>query len=98
VPFLRPILSDLRAYADPVAADKPDSADPYRYRDTAVARLCTIVDRYSVLGPDDWEESRQRFVQWFAEHPEAWPPRRLGGFQLERSQKTEQPEDRDDYR
>jgi hypothetical protein len=100
IPFLRPILEDLRPRVEPEAEQRPGTEhEPYRYCDTAVARLCTILDRHSVVGPMDWEVSRQEFRRWLAEHEEACQPGRLGDprFNFSREKKASG-EDRDDYR
>ena len=76
-----------------------DRLVPYRCCDTAVARLCAIVNLYGVLGPSVWEESRRQFLEWFAEHPEACRPCRLGECQPGLSREpAESVQDRDDYR
>jgi hypothetical protein len=100
VPFLRPILDDERPCVEAEAVHQPgDRFVPYRYCDTAVARLATIVDLHTVVGPGDWENSRKGFLAWFAAHPAAYRLARLGEA---KSDFTRQPaktaEDRDDYR
>jgi hypothetical protein len=103
IPFLRPIIDDLRPRVEREAVYQPDKENqeyqPYRYCDTAVARLCTILDRHNVVGPTDWEASRQEFLRWFAEHEEVCQPGRLGDprFNFSREKKASG-EDRDDYR
>ncbi len=98
--FLRPILDDVRPRIEPEAVHLlGDRLVPYRYCDTAVARLCAIVNRYGVLGPSVWDESRRHFLQWFAEHPKACRPCRLGERQPSLSREpAESVQDRDDYR
>ncbi len=98
--FLRPILDDPRPRVEPEAVQLVgDELVPYRYCDTAVARLCAIVNRYGVLGPPVWEESRRRFLQWFDERPDACRPGRVGEYQLELSREPANGvQDQDDYR
>jgi tyrosine-protein phosphatase SIW14 len=98
--FLRPILDDERPRGEPDAVHQVGGrVQPYRYCDTAVARLCAIVDRYGVIGPSAWEQSRRQFCQWFADHPEACRPCRLGECRLDLPREpATSSRDQDDYR
>jgi hypothetical protein len=100
VAFIRPLLDDERLRVEPEALQEVDGRrERYRYCDTAVARLCTILDRYPVYGPGMWEQSRQQFLAWFARHPEAETLVRLGEApKILLPAKRVVVEDRDDYR
>jgi hypothetical protein len=100
IAFLRPILNDERPRVEAEAVYQPrDVIVPYRYCDTAVARLATIVGLHGVVGPEHWEASRQSFLAWFAAHPEATRPARLGEVNGRFSRGPSCiVKDRDDYR
>jgi hypothetical protein len=100
VAFLKPLLSDERLRVEPEAVQEVDGGrERYRYCDTAVAHLCTILDLYGVVAPSMWEECRQRFIAWFEQHPQAALPVRLGQSAVELgSSRHARDEDRDDYR
>jgi hypothetical protein len=100
IAFLRPLLDDARPRPEPTAVYRlGEQTWPGRYCDTAVARLCTILDLYGVSGPEQWDQSRELFWQWFAEHPEAMRLVRLGESAVQiRSDREAAMEDRDDYR
>lgn len=101
IAFLRPLLDDPRPRPEPAAVHEiGEQTRPYRYCDTAVARLCTILDLHSVIAPELWEQSRQLFLEWFAQHPDAVRPARLGESAAELGERDRGAavEDRDDYR
>jgi hypothetical protein len=100
IAFLRPILNDERPRTEPEAVHEPSGApEPYRYCDTAVARLATIIDIHSVVAPAEWEKSRQAFRAWFKAHPAAARLNRLGEISSDFTRRPiEGVEDRDDYR
>lgn len=72
--YLRPLLEDRRRRIHPDAAR-------YRFCDTAVARLTSIVDEPFLPdhdpSPADWDAGVEAALGWFAEHPEATQPRRF---------------------
>ena len=75
IPYLHPLLGDTRRRRLPAAAQ-------YRYRDTAVARLTSIVNRRfepNVAQPAEpaWDRGAEAALEWFAEHPEALKPKPL---------------------
>ena len=75
IAYLHPLLNDTRRRRAPAAAK-------YRYRDTAVARLTSIVNRRfvpDVAQPDEsaWNRGAEAATKWFAEHPEALKPKPL---------------------
>jgi hypothetical protein len=100
IAFLKPLLADERLRVEAEAAqDVEGRRETYRYCDTAVARLCTILDLYPVYGPSLWEQSRQQFIAWFREHPQAAQPVRLGQSAVALDHMPHAAvEDRDDYR
>ena len=72
IAYLRPLLADLRA--------RPErAARQYRYADTAVARLTSILD-VDFLGVHEeadraaWDRGIEAARAWFAEHPARWRP------------------------
>lgn len=70
--YLRPMLDDLRARPEPAAT-------AYRYADTAVARLTSILDVefLGTRGPaerEDWDRGIEAAKNWFAAHPESGEP------------------------
>jgi len=69
LPYLRPLLEDDRR--------RPEaSANRFRYCDTAVVRLSSIVDQNLLVSPhshEDWEGGRQRARDWFAAHESDLP-------------------------
>jgi protein tyrosine/serine phosphatase len=100
IAFLRPILDDTRRRVETDAVHKLDGAmRPYRYCDTAVARLCAIMDLHAVLGPAAWEESRQQWLRWFADHPEACQFGQVDQVHIDRPvEPAADVADQDDYR
>jgi len=72
IPYLLPLLSDLRPRPEPAACQ-------YRYADTAVARLTSIVN-VDFLGVHEaadragWDLGIEAASEWFAEHPERSRP------------------------
>ena len=79
IAYLHPLLSDTRRRRLPAAAE-------YRYRDTAVARLTSIVNRRfvpNVAQPDEsaWNQGAEAALKWFAEHPEALKPKPLSAVE-----------------
>lgn len=98
IPYLRPLLDDLRFRPEPQATYRRDGRiTPYRYCDTAVARLASITNENNIYAPSLWDTGRQFALQWFAEHPSAGQLttlRRTRAFYLA----MPAAEDRDDYR
>ena len=75
IAYLHPLLDDTRRHRLAAAAK-------YRYRDTAVARLTSIVNQRfvpNVTQPDEsaWNQGAEAALKWFAEHPEALTPKPL---------------------
>ncbi len=72
IAYLRPLVEDRRL--------RPEAAaEMYRYADTAVARLTSILDEDFLpargpAGPEEWDEGVEAAQAWFAEHPEAAEP------------------------
>lgn len=69
IPYLMPLLSDLRQRPEPAAAK-------YRYADTAAARLATITNEpfFIVEAKDErgvWDQAIAKARAWLAEHAEA---------------------------
>lgn len=98
IPFLRPLLDDLRFRPEPQAVHRREGRiTPYRYCDTAVAVLASITNENNIYAPSLWEPGRQFALQWFAEHPDA---QQLTTLRKSRSFFLAMPaaEDRDDYR
>jgi hypothetical protein len=62
--YLRPLLRDRRFRPEPQAAK-------YRYCDTAVARLSSIVDVNLLRRDRSWSRGRKRAQAWFEEHLDA---------------------------
>lgn len=100
IPYLLPILKDERPRVEPTAMQQVDGTTRHsRYCDTAVARLCTILDRWGVLAPSQWEDRRQLYLGYLAEHPEALRLTQLGKHPYDaQSDPAARIEDRDDYR
>jgi tyrosine-protein phosphatase SIW14 len=83
---LRPLLADVRQRPEPAAAE-------YRYADTAVARLTSIVNedflgQHAEADRAAWDRAIEAARRWFAEHPDEArpgilappePPGELGG-------------------
>jgi hypothetical protein len=73
IAYLRPLLEDGRARLAP-------DLSRYRYCDTAVARLSSIIDQNLLLAQhslEDWEGGRQRAREWFVAQPSHLSPARL---------------------
>ena len=73
IAYLRPLLDDRRHRPEAAAAK-------YRYADTAVARLTSILNRRFLpddgrIDPQAWDEAAEAARRWFADHPEAATPR-----------------------
>jgi hypothetical protein len=100
IAFLKPLLLDERARAEPEAVlEIAGRRRRSRYCDTAVARLCTILDLYCVMGPGSWDECGAQFIAWFDQHPAGSRPVRLDQSAIDLPRPRDAGvEDRDDFR